>query len=121
MSYEVSYKGSPTTTIQVEDKDTTSNHKDGYPDIIIQSTDSCLKNRKIIFNKKESSKNYKSYEEKMDDIQSKIDAYLTGANQAQTTNIISTIQKSTQTTDLNNIPGMSSIMEQWSLGDLLSP
>lgn len=120
ISYDITYKGTQTTTIQVEDKDTSTIAKDGYPDIIIQSTDACLKNRKILFNKKENSKNFKTYEEKTEDIQSTINTYLSGANQSQTNNIISTIQQ-TQTTNIDNLPGMSNISEQRSLWDLLSP
>ena len=120
LSYDIVYKGIQTTTIQVEDKDNGTTVKDGYPDISIQSTDACLKDRKILFNKKESSRSFKTYEEKTENIQSTINAYLSGAGQNQTNSISSTLQQS-QTQDLNNIPGMSSIIEQRSLGDLLSP
>ena len=103
LSYDITYKGAQTTSIQVEDTDGPTNIKDGYPDISIQSTDSCLKNRKIIFNKKESAKGFKTYEEKTDNIQDTIDTYLSGANQSQAANITSTLQQS-QTQDLNSIP-----------------
>jgi hypothetical protein len=69
ISYDVVYRGNQTTNIQVKDIESGKKTTDGYPDISIQSTDACLKNKKILFNKKESSKNYKSYEEYMENIQ----------------------------------------------------
>jgi hypothetical protein len=75
-SYTVKYQGQTSAIkINVQDQDLLkkSKQKDTYPDISINSTDACQKNRWIFFNEKIGNK--RSYEQIYDDIQKEIDDY----------------------------------------------
>lgn len=75
-SYRVKYQAQKSViTIDVKDQDILKleKYKDGYPDITMNSTDACQKNRWIFFNEKTGSK--RTYEQVYDDIQSDINQY----------------------------------------------
>ena len=75
-SYKVKFLAqTPTIKIDVQDQDLLkeNKNKDTYPDITINSTDACQKNRRIFFNDKTGKK--KTYEQVFDDIQSEINDY----------------------------------------------
>ncbi len=72
-SYEVTYVWEPSVSIDVKDFSSLDNNKklDTYFDILVSPLDSCKKSQWIFFNI--SNQNHRSYEEKFEDIQSKID------------------------------------------------
>ncbi|MEI6672324.1 MAG: hypothetical protein WCL02_02960 [bacterium] len=75
-SYKVTYQSQKqAVTINVQDTDLikSKKYKDGYPDILTNSTDSCQKNRWIFFNDKTGNK--RTYEQMYDDIQTEINNY----------------------------------------------
>jgi len=75
-SYKVNYQAQKqAVTIDIQDTDLLKENKqkDGYPDIAINSTDSCQKNRWIFFNDRTGTK--KTYEQIYDDIQAEINNY----------------------------------------------
>lgn len=74
-SYEVTYLGEPTVSIEVKDVlfPDAKKKQDTYPDIIVFPLDSCKKYRRVFFNT--ASQNHRSYEEIYDNIQAKLDAY----------------------------------------------
>jgi hypothetical protein len=74
-SYVAIYQEQSATTIDVQDTDILKENKkkDGYPDIIINTTDACQKNRWLLFNEKTGIK--KTYEQIYEDIQTEINDY----------------------------------------------
>ena len=80
------------------------------PDITINSTDSCQKNRWIFFNQNIGNK--KTYQQIYDNIQSEITEYNSGAGAMQTNKINETIDQISNATSLEsvtNLPGMNSL------------
>lgn len=75
-SYRVNYQAQKSViAIDVQDQDLlkSEKYKDEYPDITINSTDACQKNRWIFFNDKTGNK--RVYEQVYDDIQTEINQY----------------------------------------------
>ena len=122
VSYDIQYRAPKTTSIDVKDEDAGGKTKDGYPDIIIQSTDSCLKSRKILFNRRDAQYNNKTYEEYTDNVQNTMDDYLSGATAQQNKTINDNIQQTqaAAATNIDTIPGLSSMVEKRTLSDFLS-
>jgi hypothetical protein len=105
-SYQATYtQETALTKISVQDRDLLKQgkSKDGYVDIGIQSSDTCQKGERILFN--ENTRSHRTYEEIFNDIQAVIDSYTSGAQMVQTQKInsildqiqnISNIQEVTQ-------------------------
>jgi hypothetical protein len=75
-SYKVKYQAQKSLiSISVKDDDLLKQekYKDEYPDITINSTDACQKNRWMFFNDKTGNK--RAYEQVYDDIQAEINQY----------------------------------------------
>lgn len=104
-SYTIKYipETASAVSIHVQDQDLIkkNKYKDTYPDIRINSTDACQKNRWILFNKKIGNK--RIYEEIFDDIQATINAYNSWAQATQQTAINSMIDQ------LGNVDSLESI------------
>jgi hypothetical protein len=122
ISYIVTYQQPALTKINVQDEDLSDQGKplDTYPDIAIQTSDSCLKTRWILRNNHQASQGYKKYIDVIDDIQQAIDDIVSGAKNDQQTQINSTFQQINNATDVSSTPGLSSFMENRSLKDLFT-
>jgi hypothetical protein len=121
-SYIVSYIQPPLTQISVQDEDLSAQGKplDTYADIAIQTNDPCLKTRWILRNNHQASENYKKYIDVTDDLQQSITDYVSGTIANQQTQMTDTFQDISNTTDVASTPGLSSIMENFSLRDLFT-
>ena len=112
-SYKVNYQAQKqAVTIDIQDTDLLKENKqkDGYPDIAINSTDSCQKNRWIFFNDRTGTK--KTYEQIYDDIQAEINNYNSWAKTIQQTainNIVDQLSNVSSLDWVSNIPGMSNL------------
>lgn len=123
-SYLVKYQQQEVTKIDVDDIDFEDENKvkDEYPEIIITSTDACQKGRRLLFNEKAGQK--RTYEEFFDDIQKKIDAYYSGAQNAQQTTIndfVDTIADVDGLDALSSVQGMSESLESRQNINMLTP
>lgn len=122
-SYRVKYQA-PKSMISIDVKDQdiikSERYKDEYPDITINSTDACQKNRWIFFNNNKGNK--RTYEQVYDDIQSEINQYNSWAQAGQETamnSIVDQLANVDSLESLSTLPGMEN-MEKRSAKNLLS-
>ena len=112
-SYKAKYQDQKQViTIAVQDTDLIQQNKqkDTYPDIIINSTDSCQKNRRIFFNDKTGIK--RTYEKIYDDIQTEINNYNSWAQVVQETainDIVDQLANIDSLEGLSNVPGVGNL------------
>jgi len=123
-SYVVSYQQPVLSTISVQDEDLSDQGKplDGYPDIAIQTSDPCIKTRRVERNTHQSSQQFKAHQEVTDDIQQTANDYISGATADEQTQMNTTLQNisTTQPSNIQSLPGMSSLLENRSLKDLFT-
>lgn len=124
ISYVVNYQKPALTKITVEDKDLSSLNKpiDGYPDIIVQTSDPCIKSQRISRNTRNHSKGYKEYQDLVKDLDTAMSDYTSGARSAQENQLDASFTQVTNTTaqTIASLPGVSQILETWDIKDLFS-
>lgn len=124
MSYIVNYQRPALTDIKVEDKDLSSLGKplDGYPDIIVQTSDPCIKSQRISRNTKSNNHGYKQYEDVMKDLDQVASNYSSGARSAQENQLDASFSQVSSTTaqSIAALPGISDILETRNIKDLFS-
>lgn len=112
-SYKVKYQAQKSViNIDVQDEDLLkeSKYKDGYPDIAINSTDACQKNRWIFFNDKVGNK--RAYEQIYDDIQAEMNTYNSWAEAGQETamdTMVDQLANINSLESLSTVPGMDNL------------
>lgn len=122
-SYKTRYQAEKSLiSIEIKDQDLLQEkkYKDTYPDIAINMTDACQKNRWIFFNNKIG--NNKTYTDIYDDIQTELNDYNSGAQAGQETavnNIVDQLANIDNLESLSTLPGMENL-EKRSAKNLLN-
>jgi len=111
--YKLTYQQPAVSKIEIQDEDLDKNKKDNYLDIIINSNDACQKWRTILFNTKNKWQNNKEYQSVFDDVQDKMNNYLSGAKTVTQDTLNSTLDdiNSVSSSNISSLPWISEITE----------